>query len=86
VANIRSALKRMRQNEKRRLRNRMVRSRVRTTVKRARVGLAQKSDDVRALVKEAVRTLDQAVSKGVMHKNTAARQKSALASRLASLG
>lgn len=85
MANIRSALKRMRQNEKRRLRNRMVRSRVKTTVKRARAAVAQKSGDVGALVKDAIRTLDKAVSRGVMHRNTAARQKSALASRLASL-
>ncbi|MBI4611806.1 MAG: 30S ribosomal protein S20 [Candidatus Rokubacteria bacterium] len=83
MANIRSALKRMRQNEKRRLRNRTVRSRVRTAVKEARAALGQKSQDAGSLVKEAIRSLDKAVSKGVIHKNTAARKKSALASRLA---
>ncbi|MBI4560471.1 MAG: 30S ribosomal protein S20 [Candidatus Rokubacteria bacterium] len=85
MANIKSALKRMRQNEKRRLRNRIVRSTVRTGVKAARTALGQKSQDVKALVADAIRTLDKAVTKGVIHKNTASRKKSALAHRLASL-
>lgn len=85
MANIKSALKRMRQNEKRRLRNRIVRSTVRTAVKAARTALSQKSQDVKALVADAIRTLDKTVTKGVIHKNTASRKKSALARRLASL-
>ncbi|MFQ5828184.1 MAG: 30S ribosomal protein S20 [Candidatus Methylomirabilia bacterium] len=86
MANTRSALKRTRQNEKRRLRNRAVRSRVRTTVKVAGGALAEKSPDVRTLTVQAIRTLDKAVTKGVIHKNTAARKKSSLARRLAALG
>lgn len=70
----------MRQNEKRRLRNRAVRSKVRTVVKNAR--LAQ-GEGQREAVLEAIRTLDKAVTKGVVHRNTAARKKSALARRLA---
>ena len=85
MANTKSALKRMRQDEKRRLRNRMVRSKVRTAVKGARVALGQKSEDVRTLVAVAIRSLDKAVAKGVLHKNTAARKKSALARRLVAL-
>ena len=85
MANTRSALKRMRQSEKRRLRNRTIRSRVRTAVKGARAALTEKSQDVRATVAETIRLLDKAVSKGVVHKNTAARKKSALARRLATL-
>jgi small subunit ribosomal protein S20 len=84
VANTKSALKRMRQNEKRRLRNRAVRSRVRTAVKTARVALAGASSDAGTVVLEAIRALDKAVTKGVIHRNTAARKKSSLARRLAS--
>ena len=82
MANTKSALKRMRQNEKRRVRNRAVRTRVRTAVKTARTALGPPGTDARAAVLEAIRALDKAVTKGVVHKNTAARKKSALASRL----
>ena len=85
MANTKSALKQMRQNEKRRLRNRIVRSRIRTAVKAAQEALGQKSQDVKARVVEAVQILDKAVTKGVIHKNTAARKKSAVARRLAAL-
>jgi small subunit ribosomal protein S20 len=85
LANTKSALKRIRQNEVRRVRNRMVRSRVRTAVKIARTALVEKSGDARASALAAIRALDKAVSKGVVHRNTAARKKSALARRLASL-
>lgn len=85
MATTRSALKRMRQGEKRRLRNQTIRSRVRTVVKKARLALDDKSQDVRAQVAEAIRNLDKAVTKGVVHRNTAARKKSALARRLAAL-
>lgn len=81
MANIRSALKRIRQNEKRRLRNRAVRTRVRTAVKAARTALGEKSPNVSALVTEAIRLLDKAVTKGVIHRNTAARKKSSLIHR-----
>jgi small subunit ribosomal protein S20 len=86
VANIKSAIKRMRQNEKRRSRNRAVRSHVRTTVKTARTALTGGSGDARGAVLDAIRTLDKAVSQGIIHRNTAARKKSALARRLAALG
>jgi small subunit ribosomal protein S20 len=86
VANTKSAIKRIRQNEKRRLRNRMVRSRVRGAVKAARAGLGDKSDTTKTLVTQAIRELDRAVTKGVLHRNTAARKKSALARRLVALG
>jgi small subunit ribosomal protein S20 len=83
VANTKSALKRMRQNEKRRLRNRAVRSRVRTAIKAARTSLGTSGTDATGVVAEAIRVLDKAVTKGVVHRNTAARKKSALARRLA---
>ena len=79
MANTKSAIKRMRQNERRRLRNRAVRSKVRSAVKLARAG---EGPDPRTSITDALRILDKAVSKGVIHRNTAARKKSALARRL----
>jgi small subunit ribosomal protein S20 len=81
VANTKSAIKRMRQNERRRLRNRTLRSKLRSTVKSARATSA--GADARSAVLEAIRALDKAVTKGVIHRNTAARKKSALARSLA---
>lgn len=79
MANTKSALKRVRQSERRRLRNRAVRSQVRTAVKVARAAEGQAAA---APILEALRALDKAVAKGVIHRNTAARKKSALARRL----
>ena len=82
MPNHKSAEKRVRQNEKRRLRNRGVRSQLRSAVKTARTALDQTGADARVAVAYAIRALDRAVTKGVVHRNTAARKKSALASRL----
>jgi small subunit ribosomal protein S20 len=82
LANTKSAMKRIRQSENRRLRNRTVRSKVRTAVKTARTAVAESSGDARTVVLEAIRALDKAVTKGVIHRNTAARKKSGLARRL----
>ena len=79
MANTKSAIKRMRQNERRRLRNRAMRSKLRGAIKTAR---AVEGATKPAAVLEAIRALDRAVSKGVVHRNTAARKKSALARRL----
>jgi small subunit ribosomal protein S20 len=81
VANTKSAVKRMRQSERRRARNRALRSRIRTAVKTART--AQPGDERATAVAEAIRALDKAVTKGVMHRNTAARRKSGLARSVA---
>ena len=80
MANKKSALKRMRQNEKKRLHNRLFRGRARTEVKKAR--LAIDSGDVE--LARAV-TLDKAASKGKIHKNNASRRKSRLMKHLAAL-
>jgi small subunit ribosomal protein S20 len=86
MANTRSALKRMRQGEKRRVRNAAVRSTVRTAVKGARVALAASSpEEARTSLARAIRLLDRAVTKGVVHKNTAARKKSRLTRQLNAL-
>jgi len=83
VANTKSAIKRMRQNERRRLRNRTLRSKLRSAVKNARAADVAAGTSGRADVLEAIRALDKAVTKGVIHRNTAGRKKSALARRLA---
>ena len=82
MANTKSAIKRMRQNEKRRLRNRTIRTRVRTVLKTARTAVAAPGGDPGAAVLQAIKALDKAVTKGVIHRNTADRKKSALARRL----
>ena len=82
MANTRSARKRIKQNEKRRLRNRAVRSAVRSSIKGARETLVAKGSESAAAVHDAIRAIDRAVTQGVIHRNTAARRKSALARKL----
>jgi small subunit ribosomal protein S20 len=86
MANTRSALKRMRQSEKRRVRNAAVRTSVRTAVKTTRTSLAAASvEEARASLARAIQLLDRAVTKGVVHKNAAARKKSRLTRQLNAL-
>ena len=86
MANIKSAIKRNRQNEKRRLHNRTYRGGARTQVKKARIAIEDgKLEVASAAVNEAIRSLDRAASKGVIHRNNAARRKSRLMKQLASL-
>jgi len=86
LANKRSALKAHRVSERKRLRNRAVRSEVRTYVKKARIGLAGGPvEEAASAVVEAARELDKAAIKGVIHKNQAARRKSRLMKRLAAV-
>jgi small subunit ribosomal protein S20 len=86
LANIKSAIKRNKQNEKRRLRNRVHRGRARSFVKEAREQIASENmDEARAATLKAISALDKAAEKGVLHKNNAARRKSRLMKRLAGL-
>jgi len=87
LANIKSAIKRNKQNEKRRIRNRVYRGTARTFVQKARVAIEQGSelDTAQAATLQAIRSLDKAVAKGVIHKNNAARRKSRLMKQLAAL-
>jgi small subunit ribosomal protein S20 len=82
VANIKSQLKRIRTNEKARLRNKSIKSSLKTAVRRFREAAAA-GDRERALseLRTASRALDKAVSKGVIHRNQAANRKSAMAKR-----
>ena len=81
MANTKSGVKRMRQSERRRARNRALRSKLRSAVKTART--VEPGGDRASAVAEAIRALDKAVTKGVVHRNTAARRKSGLARSLA---
>ncbi len=83
MANIRSQMKRNRQNVKRNERNKAARSEIRTRMRRAVEAIEAGSDDAAELTAEAIRQVDRAASAGVLHKNTAARRKSRLVKRLA---
>jgi small subunit ribosomal protein S20 len=86
VANIKSQIKRIKTNEKARLRNQAVKSEVKTAIRRTReavaAGDAEKAEAARRV---AARKLDKAVSKGVLHRNNAANKKSALAHQVNAL-
>lgn len=81
MASHKSAEKRNRQTPKRTLRNRLALGAMRTALKKARVALDGKSADAGALVKQAVRAIDKAVTKGVLQKRTASRLISRLTRR-----
>ena len=83
MANIKSQIKRNLQNEKRRVRNKAVRSELKTRVKSA-LGAAGTENEVEA-ARLAIKRIDKDAAKGVIHKNAAARKKSRLAKRLAAL-
>jgi small subunit ribosomal protein S20 len=86
LANHKSAIKRIRTSERRRVRNRVYISRTRTEIKKARTQI--ENNDLpasREAVLMAIRTLDKAATKGIIHKNNAARRKSRLMKRLAAL-
>jgi small subunit ribosomal protein S20 len=78
MANIKSQKKRNRQNEKRRVRNKGVRSELKTRIKVAGTAVASGADDAGELVRGAQKRLDKAGAKGVIHKNAAARRTSRL--------
>ena len=78
MPNHKSAEKRMRQNEKRKQINKGNRTRVRNSIKKLREALTGDAKALTALLPKTVSTIDKAVQKGVLHKNTAARYKSRL--------
>jgi small subunit ribosomal protein S20 len=86
VANIKSQIKRNRQNQERHERNKAVKSALKTSIRRFREA-AEAGDNERAaeLAREASRKLDKAASKGVIHKNQAANRKSAIAKKASAL-
>ena len=86
MANIKSAIKRNKQNEKRRVRNRVYRGVARTFVSRARKAIeGNDAETAKTATLKAISALDKAAQKGVIHKNNAARRKSRLMKKLATL-
>jgi small subunit ribosomal protein S20 len=80
MANIKSQIKRNRQNEKRHERNRAVKTSLKTSTKKVQVAVAEgDAEAATTSQREAARSLDKAASKGVLHKRTVARKKSRLA-------
>ena len=86
MANIKSQIKRIKQNEKARERNKAVKSNLKTAIRKFRVAAEAGDKDAATLAaRDASRRLDKAASKGVIHKNQAANRKSAIAKKAASL-
>lgn len=86
MANIKSQMKRIKTNEKSRLRNKSIRSALRTSVRRFdEAVVAGDAEKASTLAQAATRAYDRAVSKGVIHSNNAANHKSAIASKAAAL-
>jgi small subunit ribosomal protein S20 len=79
-----SAAKRVRQNEKRRVRNRVQRTRMRSMIKKLR--LTNSGEEARALLPEVKAYLDRLAAKGIIHKNKAANYKSELEKKVNHLG
>jgi small subunit ribosomal protein S20 len=86
MANIKSQIKRNRQNERNRLRNKGVRSEARTRIKTAVQAAEAGAEDADAALRTAVRRLDKAAARGVIHPNQASNRKSRLMRRVAKLG
>ncbi len=85
MANIKSQIKRNRQNEKRRLRNKSVRAEMRTRTKSAVTAAEVGSEDSAETLRLAVKRIDKAAAQGVIHKNTAANHKARLMRRVHAL-
>jgi small subunit ribosomal protein S20 len=84
VANIKSQIKRNKQNEAARLRNKSVKSSLKTAIRKFKEATeAGQTEEAATLRQDASRQLDKAVSKGVIHRNQAANKKSAMAKKAA---
>ncbi|MGD2215663.1 MAG: 30S ribosomal protein S20 [Gemmatimonadales bacterium] len=84
MPNTKSAIKRLRQSERRRTRNKAARSKLKTAVKKVRA--ASEPEQAAGLYHEAVRLLDRAASRGLIHKNQADRSKGRLAAHVKRIG
>ena len=85
MANIKSQIKRNKTNEKARVRNKAVRAELRTRVKTALATAGSGTDNATDALRLAIKRIDKAAAKGIIHKNAAARRKSRLMKRAASL-
>ncbi|MBE3068576.1 MAG: 30S ribosomal protein S20, partial [Chloroflexi bacterium] len=86
MANIKSQIKRNRQNDKHRLRNRVYRGEARIAVRNALTTFEEGVPESKAALLEAISALDKAAEQGVIHKNNAARRKSRLMKAFAKMG
>ena len=82
LPNIKSAAKRVKVEEKKNLRNRIAKSRMKSSIKKFEAAVAAGEADVESLYREAVSLVDKAASKGVIHKNASNRKKAQLAKLL----
>ena len=82
MPNIKSAKKRVLVSSTKTLRNKMIRSNLKTVLKQADAAVASKADNMEAAVTLAIKKVDQACAKGVLPKNTASRKKAGLARKL----
>ncbi|KZE40067.1 30S ribosomal protein S20 [Bhargavaea cecembensis] len=78
MANSKQAIKRIRQNETVSAQNATQKSAMRTAMKKAETAIANNDENAQELLKDAIQKLDKAANKGLIHKNTVARQKSRL--------
>lgn len=83
MPNIKSAKKRVKVTSAKNLQNKMLMSNLRTIIKKAEAAIANDDDNKAEVVQYAVKRIDQACAKGLIHKNNAARKKSALVCKLA---
>lgn len=81
MPNIKSAIKRVKVNQKANAANTQAKSAMRTTVKKAENAIAANAENAQELLQAAYKSLDKAASKGLIHKNAAARKKSRLAKK-----
>ena len=82
MANIKSAKKRIRVNAAKSMNNKMFNSQLKTDIKKANAAIEEGNSDKAQVVRLAVKRIDQAAAKGILHKKTAARKKSALDKKL----
>ncbi len=82
MPNIKSAKKRVKVIAAKTAQNKATRSELKTDIKKANAAIENGAEDKELLVKAAVKKIDQAAAKGLLHKNTAARRKSALAKKV----
>lgn len=86
MPNIKSAKKRVKVIEVKTLNNKIVKSNLKTVLKKADAALESNATDKAEAIKVAIKKIDQAAAKGVLHKNTASRKKSSLMKKLAKVG
>ncbi len=78
MPNIKSAKKRVKVIEAKTMQNKIINTQLKTQIKKANAAIANQAEDKAEAVRVAVKKIDQAAAKGILHKNTAARKKSAL--------